>query len=288
MISVIIPTYNRRDWVREAVLSVLEQRGAPAYELIVVDDGSEDDTASVLAGLGDRLRILSAPHRGVSAARNAGIRASQGRWVAFLDSDDLWLPDKLRLQMEYLTSSPEARICQTDEVWIRNGMRINRKRHHRLPLGHCFERLLERCLVSPSAVVLERSLLDEVGLFDESMPACEDYDLWLRIGCRHALGLIPRPLVVKRGGHGDQLSSSVPGLDLWRIKAIEKILRSGWLTEVQARQALSALGGRCAVYGRGCIKRGRVEEGLSMLGLPGEIAARMGLTLDTGPGGASS
>ncbi len=266
-VSVIIPTYNRRDSVREAIESVLKQR-IPPYEVIVVDDGSEDDTNSVVRGFGGRVRYERTGHRGVSAARNVGVGLSRGSWIAFLDSDDLWLPDKLRIQMDFLKANAAYRICQTEEVWVRDGRRVNPKRYHEKPEGYCFERLLERCLVSPSAVVLRRSLLDEAGGFDEEMPACEDYDLWLRIGCRYAFGLVRRPLVIKRGGHPDQLSRAIPSLDRWRIGALEKVLRSGRLTPTQAHQALRALREKCRVYAGGCIKRGKLEEAEYLQSLP--------------------
>ncbi len=282
LVSVIIPTYNRRELVREAVLSVLCQRYG-ALEVIVVDDGSDDGTAAMVDSMGGEVRCLRIPHGGVSRARNAGILASRGRWIAFLDSDDLWLPHKICTQMQFLMDHPEYRICQTEEVWIRNGRRVNPRKYHRKPQGHCFERLLERCLVSPSAVVLERSLLEETGLFDENLPACEDYDLWLWIGCRHPLGLIAEALVVKRGGHGDQLSGSLPGLDRWRIKALEKILTSGRLSEVQSVQALAALRMKCRVYGGGCLKRGRFDEGLEVLELPDRLARALGVAFDPWP-----
>jgi len=280
LVSVIIPTYNRRELVREAVVSVLRQRYG-ALEVIVVDDGSDDDTAAMVESMGGGVRCLRVSHGGVSRARNAGILASRGRWIAFLDSDDLWLPRKMSFQMQFFRDHPEYRICQTEEVWIRNGRRVNPRKYHRKPQGHCFERLLERCLVSPSAVVLERSLLDETGLFDENLPACEDYDLWLRIGCRHSLGLISKALVIKRGGHSDQLSGSLPGLDRWRIKALEKILTSGRLSEVQSVQALASLQVKCRVFGGGCLKRGRLDEGLEILGLPGRLARALGIALDS-------
>jgi glycosyltransferase involved in cell wall biosynthesis len=267
-VSVVIPTYNRRECLREAVESVLNQTSPPG-EVIVVDDGSEDDTASLVMGWGVRVRYLRTARRGVSAARNAGVEMCRGQWIAFLDSDDLWLPDKLRIQMEFLGEHPEYPICQTEEMWIRHGRRVNAKKYHEKPDGHCFERLLERCLVSPSAVVLNRSLLDEVGGFDEEMPACEDYDLWLRIGCRYPFGLVRDPLVVKRGGHGDQLSRSTPSLDRWRIWSLEKILRSDQLTATQARMALSVLRKKCRIYAGGCIKRGRHEEAQLFASLPG-------------------
>lgn len=278
-VSVIIPTFNRRELVREAIVSALKQRGA-RLEVIVVDDGSVDDTAAMVAEFGDGVRCLRMDHRGVSAARNAGILASRGRWIAFLDSDDLWLPNKISAQIQFLRDHPEYRICQTEEVWIRGARKINPKKYHQKPEGHCFEQLLDRCLVSPSAVLLERSLLEEVGLFDEELPACEDYDLWLRIGCRHPLGLIRKALVIKRGGHVDQLSTTLSGLDRWRIKALEKILKSGQLTKDQSLRALAVLREKCRVYGGGCLKRGKHAEGREVLDLPLRLSRTLGLPLD--------
>lgn len=259
MVSVIIPTYNRSGLVQEAIVSVLRQREAPG-EIIVVDDGSEDDTASALEKFLPKIKLVRCSHGGVSAARNAGIRASGGRWLAFLDSDDLWLPGKLGTQMDFLRRNPRFLICQTDEIWMRNGKRLNPKRYHRKPHGHCFNRLLERCLVSPSAVVMERVLFEDVGLFNEELAACEDYDLWLRIGCSHPIGFVGEPLVIKRGGHEDQLSETVPSLDRFRIKALAGLLRSGRLTRLQAEQTLEMLRRKCRVYGEGCRKRGKMAE----------------------------
>ncbi|MEJ5365452.1 MAG: glycosyltransferase [Desulfosoma sp.] len=267
LVSVIIPTRNRADMVREAVDSVLAQKGAP-FELIVVDDGSEDHSIRLLTSYGDAVRILRRESPGgVSAARNAGIMAARGEWIAFLDSDDLWLPGKLRAQLDYFRNRPDMRICQTDEIWIHKGRRRNPKRYHAKPSGSCFERLLERCLVSPSAVMMHRSLFEEVGLFDESLPACEDYDMWLRIGCRHPIGLVPKPLVIKRGGHGDQLSATVPALDRFRLRALAKLLETEPLSPVQRDQAARMLHQKARIYASGCLKRGKTEEALWALHL---------------------
>lgn len=267
LVSVIIPTRNRADMVREAVDSVLAQKGAP-FELIVVDDGSEDHSFRLLTSYGDAVRILRRESPGgVSAARNAGIMAARGEWIAFLDSDDLWLPGKLRAQLDYFRNRPDMRICQTDEIWIHKGRRRNPKRYHAKPSGSCFERLLERCLVSPSAVMMHRSLFEEVGLFDESLPACEDYDMWLRIGCRHPIGLVPKPLVIKRGGHGDQLSATVPALDRFRLRALAKLLETEPLSPVQRDQAARMLHQKARIYASGCLKRGKTEEALWALHL---------------------
>jgi glycosyltransferase involved in cell wall biosynthesis len=195
----------------------------------------------------------------VSAARNAGITASRGALIAFLDSDDLWLPAKLARQVEFFKVNAEALICQAEEIWVRNGRRVNSGKRHRKRGGMIFEPSLELCLVSPSAVMVRRELFDHVGLFDEALPACEDYDLWLRVSCRYPVHLITTPLIVKRGGHADQLSRSW-GLDRYRIAAIEKLLKGDILDETQRRAAWRVLQRKCALYAGGCRKRGRIAE----------------------------
>ena len=257
-VSVIIPTCNRAAMVSKAIDSVLAQE-FDGFELIVVDDGSSDGTDRVLSDYGDRIAVLRQPNRGVSAARNRGIRAASGGLIAFLDSDDLWLPGKLARQAAFFESRPAALINQTEEIWIRNGRRVNPKKRHRKRSGDIFAASLELCLVSPSAVMLRRALLDEVGLFDEELPACEDYDMWLRVSSRHPVYLIDTPLVVKHGGHPDQLSRA-PGLDRWRVAALKKLIDSGGLTDFQAKKAIDTLQAKCAVYAAGCRKRGRRSE----------------------------
>ena len=259
-VSVIIPTYNRGWIIKEAIDSVLAQ-DYTEFELIVVDDGSTDHTSDVLDSYGDVIKVFSQKNKGVSAARNRGIEEASGTFIAFLDSDDLWLSQKLSVQIEFFNQTPDALICQTEEVWIRNGLRVNPKKRHQKPSGIIFKPSLELCLVSPSAVMIRRSLFDWVGEFDETLPACEDYDLWLRISCRFPVHLIDTPLIVKRGGHDDQLSKGA-GLDKFRIKAIEKIINSGRLGEDQYRAAVKALKERCKIYADGCRKRGREEEAL--------------------------
>jgi len=257
-VSVIIPTYNRAWCLREAVDSALGQ-GFRGFELIVVDDGSSDETPQMLLGYGSALRMLRQDNRGVSAARNAGIAAARGELIAFLDSDDIWLPGKLARQVEFFRRHPEALICQTEELWVKNGCRVNPGRRHRKRGGMIFEPSLDLCLVSPSAVMLRRGLFDRVGIFDERLPACEDYDLWLRASCRFPVELIETPLIVKRGGHADQLSRAW-GLDKYRADSIAKLISSGMLTPDQRRAAEAVLRQKCRVYAAGCRKRGRHAE----------------------------
>ena len=258
LVSVVIPTYNRGWTVAEAIDSVLAQTYTPV-ELIVVDDGSTDDTAAILQSYGSRIQWLRQTNRGVSAARNTGAARAKGALIAFLDSDDLWLPEKVEVQVRYFEQNPQSLICQTAELWIRRGVRVNPKERHRKAAGMIFERSLKLCLVSPSAVMMRRELMTEMGGFDESLPACEDYDLWLRVSCRYPVGLIETPLIHKRGGHADQLSGQA-GLDRYRIQALTKILDSSPLTASQRQAAINVLQTKCRIYAQGCRKRGRETE----------------------------
>jgi glycosyltransferase involved in cell wall biosynthesis len=257
-VSVILPTYNRAWILKEAIDSVLAQ-DFKDFELIVVDDGSTDDTGQILDSYDQDLMVLHQSNRGVSAARNRGIDAAAGRLIAFLDSDDLWLPRKLTTQVNFFNSNPAAVINQTEEIWIRNGIRVNpRTRHHKFS-GMIFEKSLALCLVSPSAVMMKRSLFEEVGLFDEDLPACEDYDLWLRISWRYPVDLIETPLIIKRGGHADQLSKA-PGLDKFRIHSLKKIIERGQLDDNSYQAAVQTILAKCDIYAGGCRKRGKNDE----------------------------
>lgn len=151
---------------------------------------------------------------------------------------------------------------------------MNPRRKHKKPSGDIFKRSLALCLVSPSSVVVSRELFDEVGLFDETLQAAEDYDLWLRISCRYPIYLIERELVVKEGGHEDQLSRRFTGMDRFRIRSIVNLINSGVLSPGQTAAALEELSVKCRIFGSGCIKRGRREEGYFYLTLPGRMKAR--------------
>ena len=266
-VSTIIPTYNRPDFLREALASVLAQTYQES-EIIVVDDGStnaaQDATRQVVQEFAcvwlRPIRYLFQPRQGVSAARNQGVAASQGELLAFLDSDDVWQPEKLARQLAFFETQPRAHICQTEETWIRHGVRVNPHKKHRKPHGDIFVRSLARCLVSPSAVMLRRELFDRVGGFDTQLPACEDYDLWLRISVQETVHLIDIPLVLKRGGHADQLSHQFWGMDRFRVVALRKLLDSGRLSVRQRHATIRMLHKKCRILATGARKRGKSVE----------------------------
>lgn len=235
-------------------------------EIIVVDDGSTDNTASVVEDEFPGVRLLSQVNRGVSAARNLGITTTSGDWVAFLDSDDEWVPEKLERQLAVLESRSEYQVCHTDEIWIRNGRRVNPRRKHAKYGGRIFRYCLPLCAMSPSSVLIHRSVFKQVGLFDEALLACEDYDLWLRICCRYPVLYLDELLVVKYGGHPDQLSRNVWGLDRFRIQALEKILGTGELSEEERLAAIGILIEKIEIYIAGAQKREKLKEVNEYLG----------------------
>jgi glycosyltransferase involved in cell wall biosynthesis len=268
-ISVIIPTYNRRAMLREALASVLAQRGA-SFETIVVDDGSTDGTSHDLASHDltghdlsarrDHICVFRTERCGPAAARNRGIAIARGALIAFLDSDDLWMPEKLARQSRFMRDHPDCAISQTGETWLRDGRRVNPARRHRKRPGDIFADSLRTCLISPSAAILRRELLDEVGGFDEDMAACEDYDLWLRILAGHEAGLLDEPLTIRRAGHPAQLSATVVALDRFRILALAKLLADGSLDAAKRAAAAEVMAAKCLIYGKGVARRGRHED----------------------------
>lgn len=234
LISVIIPTFNRAHVLLRAVDSVLKQ-SYKHFELIVVDDGSTDHTDELLSSYvrEGKIQYLKQENKGVSSARNFGVRSSKGEWLAFLDSDDEWLKVKLQKQVDFLRERPDLRLIHGEELWVRNGKRVNQKKIHQKFGGFIYEKCLPLCLISPSAVMIERKLYEEMGGFDEEFIVCEDYDLWLKITSLYEVGFVPDPIIYKYGGHEDQLSQKYFAMDLWRIKAMLQILKSRTLTEEQ-------------------------------------------------------
>jgi glycosyltransferase involved in cell wall biosynthesis len=254
-ISVIIPTFNRAPVLARALDSVLSQSAPPA-EILVVDDGSADDTPGLLTGRFPQVRYLRQAHGGVSRARNAGIAAARGEWLAFLDSDDEWLTHKLAAQRRALRAHPQYRVCHSDEIWIRQWRRVNPMRKHAKRGGWIFRHCLARCVISPSSVLLHRSVLERVGPFDDSLPACEDYDLWLRLCASYPVLYCDEPLIVKYGGHADQLSRRHWGMDRFRVQALERVLTTGTLDPGDRSAALDMLLEKSGIVLQGARKRG--------------------------------
>lgn len=257
-IDVIIPTYNRRHTLGRAIDSVLIQSLKPA-EIIIVDDGSTDGTQELISINYPDITYIKSENKGVSAARNLGIKHGQSDWLAFLDSDDEWLPNKLEKQSAAISNQKEYKVVHCDEIWFRNGSRVNSKIKHQKYGGSIFEKCLPLCVVSPSAVIIHRVLFRELGLFDENLPACEDYDLWLRICAIYPVLYVEAPLLIKYGGHEDQLSRKHWGMDRFRVEALRKILRSGILNESQELAATETLIQKCNILIGGAKKRGNQE-----------------------------
>jgi len=222
-ISVVIPSYNRWHTLPRALRSVYAQ-GSAVDEVILVDDGSSDDSAAKVAREFPQVRLIRQANRGVSAARNRGIRAAQHEWIALLDSDDCWLPHKIETLRSAAVAHPGYVLYHSDEIWVRRGVRVNPMRKHRKSGGWIFSQCLPLCAISPSAAVIQKAALLDLGLFDESLPACEDYDLWLRLCHRHPVHYIDQALITKYGGHDDQLSRQFPAMDRFRVRALHRLL----------------------------------------------------------------
>ena len=257
--SVIVPSYNRAHVLPRALESIILQTLAPR-EIIVVDDGSSDNTARLLRESFPQIRYCYQRHRGVSAARNRGIRAARCPWIAFLDSDDEWVATKLFEQAKLIDSDTQVRLVHTNEQWIKNGKILKQQPKHKKFGGHIFSHCLPLCVISPSAVAIRHDVFCDIGVFDESLPACEDYDLWLRICARERVAFIDKTLVIKHGDQADQLSARVIGLDRYRIKALIKLLRHGALNRTQRRQLISTAREKIEIYMNGARKRAKSRE----------------------------
>ena len=261
-VSVIIPTFNRAETLPRALESVLAQKGM-SFEVFIVDDGSTDGTQKLVEKIAcgkPDIHYDFQANQGPSAARNLGIKKASSPFLAFLDSDDEWLPGKLKAQLDFFGENSDFLICQTKEIWIRSGKRVNLMKKHQKSGGDIFERSLKLSLVSPSSVMMRREFFDRVGLFDETLPVCEDYDLWLRASARFPIGLIKKPYVIKYGGHPDQRSRQFPVMDRYRIQALLKLFRSADLSPEKKEKVASELLRKCHIVSRGARKRGKLEE----------------------------
>ncbi len=260
LVSVIIPTFNRSTLLLRAVDSLLNQ-SYKSMEIIIVDDGSTDNSRDVLDPLinSNRIKYIYQKNQGVSSARNIGVQNSFGTWVAFLDSDDEWLKDKLAKQMIFFKSNPNLKIVYTDEVWIKNGVRINQSKHHQKCGGYIFAECLKQCLIGPSSVVIKKDLFLELNGFDINYPVCEDYDLWLKISSRYEIGFINETLVTKYGGHSDQLSTTFVAMDMWRLKSMNKLFSLKTISEKDRKLLIEEMGKKGNILKKGFQKYGNTE-----------------------------
>ena len=256
-ISVVIPTYNRRQTIGRSIDSILNQTLFPS-EIIVVDDGSTDGTSDYIQSNFPSIRLLQQSNKGVSSARNMGIRSSNSDWVALLDSDDEWFPKKLEKQVMTLSQNLDIKFCHTEEIWIRNGVRVNQMKKHQKYGGHIFNKCLDMCKISPSSVLFHQSILDNVGYFDKGLKVCEDYDLWLRITAKFPVLYIDEPLIKKYGGHEDQLSRVKDGIESHRVKVLEKLIIQKF-TSVQRNAMLKMLIEKLTIFSIGAQKRGKIK-----------------------------
>ena len=259
-ITVVLPTWNRAKWLKTSIESVLSQTFQD-FELIVVDDASTDNTDEILESFSGKIRtIFLNENLGVSAARNKAILQSDSKWISFLDSDDYWHAEKLEKQIKQTRLFPKYHIHFTDEIWIRNGIRVNPKNKHRKRQGWIFRPSLALCLMAPSTVMLRRGLLERHGMFDEALPVCEDYDLWLRLTAYHPVALLNEKLMTRQGGHSDQLSRKLWGIDRFRVHSLQKILSEENLRFEDRSAAIRMIRKKCEILIKGFRNRGNMEE----------------------------
>lgn len=266
-IGIIIPVYNRPEVVLHT-LDAIERQTYQNIVCVVVDDGSTDHTPERVRAWIDgnpadgdparkgrfQLRARSCPG-GPARARNEGIRLLWDRveWFAFCDSDDIWRPGKLETQ---LSTVGEHKISHTEEIWIKNGKPHNPKRIHAKPVGRIFVQCLPLCCVSPSTVLIHKSVFEDVGLFDEQLWVCEDYELWLRIFCRYEIALCEEPLITKTGGHADQLSRRYVGMDRFRLYGLLKTYRDcrRYLSEQEQAALIDMIRRKSEILSKGYLK----------------------------------
>ena len=258
-VSVIIPTFNRLSLISRAINSVLSQTIKP-FEIIVVDDGSRDNTSNFIKNKYKSVKLIKQKNLGVSKARNVGIKNSSGDWIALLDSDDEWKKNKLEVQIKSLSEYDYYSVCHTNEIWIRNGIRVNQKKRHQKYGGYIFDKCLDICRISPSSIIFKKNIINEVGWFDEGLSICEDYDLWLRITANYKILFIDKPLINKYGGHSDQLSKSVKGIEAYRIKSLENLLNNTKLIKDYKVLTIKMLITKLDIYKKGLLKRHKTDE----------------------------
>jgi glycosyltransferase involved in cell wall biosynthesis len=224
-ISVIIPVFNRIKSLKTAIESVLCQTYRN-FEIIVINDGSKFSLEKHLHPYQHKVRLIEfTKNQGVSFARNIGIEKSNGDFIAFLDSDDIWLPFKLKLQIDFLKKH-NLNVVHTDEFWWKKGIFINQGKRHIKYGGKILTNILDICRISPSSVLIKKDIFYNIGLFDTKLMACEDYDLWLRLSSQYEIGYIPLKTIIKRYFLQNHLSSEIKHLEYLRLLSLCKFLKN--------------------------------------------------------------
>ena len=258
-ISVVIPTHNRCELLKRALNSVLDQT-IKVREIIIVDNGSTDNTYEMISPLFPKITYIYEKRKGVSIERHVGIKNCQSTWIAFLDSDDSWKPQKLEKQLFFANNiNKNCRLIHTNEIWYKNNKLQNQLKKHQKSGGDIFQKSLELCCVSPSSAFMKKEVFDDYGFFDEDLKVCEDYDRWIRITAKEEVGFLDKPFVKKYGGHDDQLSKKYWGIDRYRIKSLEKNLKNNWFTSEQKKSVLNILIKKLSIMSNGAKKRDNEE-----------------------------
>ena len=252
-VSVIIPVYNRVKVIDRSINSVINQT-YPINEIIVIDDGSNDGTYDLVKRNFPQVILKYQENKGVSNARNVGIKLAKSKWIAFLDSDDEWLPKKVEEQISLLNINLSFKICHTDEVWIRNQVRVNPMKKHRKYGGDIYNKCLPLCVISPSSIIIHKDVFNDIGLFDEELPVCEDYDMWLRICSKYSVLFLDQKLINKYGGHDDQLSKKYWGMDRFRLIALEKMIDNPNLNSTDRMATINMAIDKTRILQKGYIK----------------------------------
>ena len=262
-VSVIIPVYNRAKLIDSSINSVINQT-YPINEIIVIDDGSIDGTYDLVKSSFPQVILKYQENKGVSYARNVGINSAKSKWIAFLDSDDEWLPNKVEEQIDLLNTNSSFKICHTDEIWIRNQVRVNPMKKHRKYGGNIYNNCLPLCIISPSSVIIHKDIFNDVGLFDEELPVCEDYDMWLRICSKYSVLFLDQKLIKKYGGHDDQLSKKYWGMDRYRLIALEKMIDNPNLNTKDRIATINMAIDKAKILQKGYIKHNHKKEAQEM------------------------
>lgn len=226
LVSAVIPTFNHAAFLPAAIESALDQDYVN-LEIIVVDDGSTDETRAIVARYGDGVRYIWQENAGLSAARNTAIRAARGSHVALLDADDVWLPAFLSTVMDRWQSDPALGAVYTGFYTIdQEGQRLPQVSTSTVPAEDLYDRLLDGEFFVPSAVVTRRDCFDRVGLFDEGLRGSEDWDMWLRVARDFPMAGIPIPLVNYRV-HGNNMSGQPDFMLRYQLMVVEKHFGQG-------------------------------------------------------------